>query len=425
MQKLKRIHPILFIALLALFFCSSCSDKLYTPLKKYSPDQLKEDFDLMRKVMEEYHPSLYWYTQKDSMDMIFDHYRNAIKDSMNEQQFGFSVLAPVTTSIRCGHTSFNYSKNYNKFMRGIRLPQFPLYLKIWGDTMIVTGNLNRKDSVIKRGMLVNTIDGKSAADLSRIMFRYLPTDGYSDNLNYLRLSSSFPYYHRNIFGISKTYTVGYTDSLGVKGYTSVPLFDPYADTAKRRKPEEPRPKREKPSKKERMEDGRSFRYDTARNAGIMVVSTFEDGYRLHKFYRQSFRTLRKNNTPNLVIDIRNNGGGKVNHFTLLARYLRKTPFKVADTAFALHKGFGSYRKYFQGTFFNGIALTLFTSKKKDGLYHFNYWEKHQLQAEEEKLLCRKYLYADQWSHFFSGNPFCACHEGPGKCSFTWRGSRGR
>ncbi len=385
MQKLKRIHPILFIALLALFFCSSCSDKLYTPLKKYSPNQLKEDFDMMRKVMEEYHPSLYWYTQKDSMDMIFDHYRNAIKDSMNEQQFGFSVLAPVTTSIRCGHTSFNYSKNYNKFMRGIRLPQFPLYLKIWGDTMIVTGNLNRKDSVIKRGMLVNTIDGKSASDLSRIMFRYLPTDGYSDNLNYLRLSSSFPYYHRNIFGISKAYTIGYTDSLGVKGYTAVPLFDPYADTAKRKKPEEARQKREKPSKKERMEDGRSFRFDTARNAGIMVVSTFEDGYRLHKFYRQSFRTLRKNKADNLVIDIRNNGGGKVNHFTILARYLRKTPFKVADTAFALHKGFGSYRKNFQGTFINGIALTLFTSRKKDGLYHFNYWENHHFKPKKKNF----------------------------------------
>jgi hypothetical protein len=410
MQIKKIINPILSLALLALLFCSSCADKLYSPLKKYSPDPLREDFDMMRKVMEDYHPSLYWYTPRDSIDLIFDHYRNTIRDSMNEQQFGFSVLAPVTTSIRCGHTSFNYSKKYNKFMEGIRLPQFPLFLKIWGDTMIVTGNLNRNDSILKRGTLINSIEGRTAKDLTRIMFKFLPIDGYSDNLNYLRLSSAFPYYHRNIFGISKTYTVGYTDSSG-NGYASVPLFDPYADSAKRKKPQGPAPKKEKISKKERMEDGRSFRIDTAHNAGIMAVNTFEDGYRLHKFYRRSFKTMRKNNISNLVIDIRNNGGGKVNHFTLLARYLRKTPFKVADTAFALHKGFGSYRKYFQATFLNGIALTLFTSRKKDGLYHFNYWEKHRFTPKKKNFYSGNVYVLINGPTFSAGTLFAHCMKG--------------
>ncbi len=384
MQLKKIFKTFLFPALLALFFCSSCSDKLYSPVKKYSPEELRQDFDLMRNVMQDYHPSIYWYTPKDSMDKIFDHYRNAIRDSMNEQQFGFSILAPVTTSLRCGHTSFNYSKKYNKVMQGIRLPQFPLFLKIWGDTMLVTGNLNRKDTILKRGVQVNSIDGKTAADLTRIMFKYLPTDGYSDNLNYLRLSSAFPYYHRNIFGLRKTYTVGYTDSSRT-GYTSVPLYDPYADTVKRKKPEGPKPKKDKITRKERMEDARSFNIDTAHNAGIMSVNTFDDGYGLHKFYRRTFKTLRKNNINSLVVDLRNNGGGKVNHFTNLARYMHKTPFKVADTAFALHKGFGKYRKYFKGNFINGIAISLFTTRRKDGLYHFNYWENHRFKPKKKNF----------------------------------------
>jgi hypothetical protein len=384
MQSKKFLSLFPYIAILALFVCNSCSNKLYTPLKKYSAEELREDFDLMRNVMQDYHPSLYWYTPKDSMDKIFDHYRNAIKDSMNEQQFGFSVLAPVTTSLHCGHTSFNYSKKYNKIMQDIRLPQFPLYVKVWGDTMLVTGNLNRKDSVLKRGTQINSIDGRSVNDLTRVMFRYLPIDGYSENLNYLRLSSSFPYYHRNIFGINKTYTIGYTDSSG-NGYTSIPVFDPYADSVKRKKPEGPQPKRQKITRKDKMEDGRSFRIDTAHNAGIMSVNTFEDGYHLNKFYRRSFKTMRKNNINNLVVDIRSNGGGKVNHFTALARYMKKTPFKVADTAFTLHKGFGKYHKYFQGNFINGIALTLFTTRKKDGLYHFNYWENHRFKPRKKNF----------------------------------------
>lgn len=389
-----------FLAFAAYLLCVSCSNKMYTPLKKYSPDELRDDFDLMRNVMEDYHPSLYWYTEKDSIDRIFDHYRNAIKDSMNEQQFGFSVLAPVTTSIKCGHTSFNYSKKYNKALKGIRLPQFPLFLKIWGDTMLVTGNLTRKDTVLKRGVQINSIDGKSAADLTSIMFKYLPVDGYSNNLNYLRLSSSFPYYHRNILGLSRNYVVGYTDSTKT-GYTVVPLFDPYADTAKRKKPEGPMPKMEKISKKDRREDGRYFRIDTASRTGIMVVNTFEDGYGLHKFYRRTFKTLRKNNINNLVVDIRNNGGGKVNHYTSLARYMHKNPFIVADTAFTLHKGFGKYRKTFQDNFVNGLALTLFTSKKKDGLYHFHYWENHQFKPKNNNF------FAGNIYMIINGNTFSA------------------
>ena len=31
-----------------------------------------------------------------------------------------------------------------------RFSSFPLYMKIWNDTMAVTANLNRKDSVLKK-----------------------------------------------------------------------------------------------------------------------------------------------------------------------------------------------------------------------------------------------------------------------------------
>jgi Peptidase family S41 len=384
-KKMKKTQrSLLFLAILAVFFCTSCSDKLYTPLKKYSPTQLQEDFDLMRTVMEKFHPSLYWYTPKDSMDIIFNHFRGSIRDSMNEQQFGFSILAPVTTSIHCGHTSFNYSKKYNKFMQGIRLPSFPLFLKIWGDTMIVTGNLNRKDSIIKRGTQINSIDGRNAAELTHIMFRFLPIDGYADNMNYLRLSSAFPYYHRNIFGISKSYSVDYTDSTG-NGIASIPLFEPLSDTTKRDRKDLPNEKRKKPGRNETQKDGRSLKFDSAHNAAIMTVNSFDEGYHLPKFFRQSFRTIRKKNITNLVIDIRNNGGGKVNHYTRLAAYLRNTPFKVADTAVSIRKGFGSYGKYFTNSKLNSIALGLFTSKKSDARYHFNYWENHVFKPKKKNF----------------------------------------
>jgi hypothetical protein len=191
-----RLFYILFIIVL-----SSCSvSKNYNPNKKYSKEELQEDYTLLRNILEKKHPSLYWYTAKDSMNYFFDEGYNAISDSMTELQFGWKILAPLTSEIHCGHTSFSMSKGWNKFIRKRRIPSFPLYLKVWNDTMVVTRNL-LDSSILKRGTIITSINGLSSGEIIRRMFDYMVEDGYSRNVNYIRLSESFPYFHRNIFGL--------------------------------------------------------------------------------------------------------------------------------------------------------------------------------------------------------------------------------
>jgi hypothetical protein len=69
--------PFLFIVL--LFFSCSIS-KNYNPNKKYSKEELQQDYSLLRNILEKKHPSLYWYTPKDSMDTIFNEGYQAIAD---------------------------------------------------------------------------------------------------------------------------------------------------------------------------------------------------------------------------------------------------------------------------------------------------------------------------------------------------------
>ena len=78
--------------------------------------------------------------------------------------------------------------------------------------------------LIKRGDFVTAINGIKSADMIRRIFEYMPEDGYSDNVNYIRLSTSFPYFHRNVFGLYKTYFVNYTDSSGVGKKRFPPLL---------------------------------------------------------------------------------------------------------------------------------------------------------------------------------------------------------
>ena len=228
------IKRIFFPLLLLLLLFSGCavSNKNYKPNKKYSRSQLQNDFSLLRNILEQKHPALYWYTPKDSMNFYFDSLNKSIADSMTELQFGWNILAPLTQKIHCGHTSFSMSKGWNRYIANKIIPSFTLYLKVWGkgDTMVVLGNLNSKDTVFKKGTIITAINGLTNHEMVAKMFQYLSLDGYADNVNYIRISSNFPFYHRNVFGLYKNYRVDYLDSAGNAQKILLPMFIPEADS---------------------------------------------------------------------------------------------------------------------------------------------------------------------------------------------------
>lgn len=375
-----RFRTVFIYSLLIFLVSCSASQKNYSPVKKYPKEQLQEDYTLLKNILEKKHPSLYWYTSKDSMDMFFDRYYNAIEDSMTEQRFGWKIIAPLVDKIHCGHTSFGMSKAYNKWVENKRLPSFPLFLKVWNDTMVITANLNRKDSILKKGILVTSINGLNCEALKKTMFNFMPEDGNANNVNYLRLSSNFPYYHRNIFGLSKEYTVQYLDSTGKENTIKLPFFEAPKDTTKKRSatPVVQRPK--KRTKEERLAAARSLTVDTLNNTAVITLNTFSNG-KLRKFFRQTFRQIRKDNINNVVLDLRSNGGGKINLSTLLTKYVTRAPFKVADSSYAVTKSLGPYTKYIKGKFLNNLGLFFLTKKRADGMYHFRHWERKLYHAK--------------------------------------------
>lgn len=381
MSLVRKLFPLILLTITTCFL-TSCSGKLYAPARKFAETDLKKDYTILRGILEKYHPALYWYTSKDSMDHFFDKYYNAINDSMTRQQFGFTVLAPLTEKIRCGHTSFSYPAAYNRIIRANPLPSIPLYMKIWPDTMVLTLNLNKNDSILKRGTVIKTINGMTERQLTDTMFQFMPADGYSENVNYVRLSAAFPQFHRDILGLSPSYQVQYLDSTGTENTATVPLFSPADDTASQRIIESRSRQTEHRYRSKKWEWIRSLSIDTSNEYAVMTLNSFTGG-RLPSFYRKSFRQLRKRHIPNLVIDIRNNGGGNVSNYTSLTRYIRETPFRVCDTMTSNTNGLGSYRRYFKDGLLNSMILFFVSKKEDDGNYHFRYWEKHNFRPRKK------------------------------------------
>jgi F0F1-type ATP synthase gamma subunit len=378
-----------FFYLYFLFFVSltllSCKHSAITSSNnKFERKLLHSDYFVLKNILELKHPSLYWYTSKDSMDYYFEYYKNKIQDSMTEQEFTWQVLAPLINKIHCGHTSVMRSKENIKLNKNKKNPSFPLELKFWNDTMAVVGNLNSKDSIFKRGVIIKSINGISAKEIISQMLDHLSEDGYAHNVNYIRISSNFPALHNYVFGLSKEYTISYEDTTGNILTAVLPLYVPEKDTIKMKEKKDSVliTKKTAAPKIKKITKYRSLQIDSSRQFAVMRLNSFSNG-RLRSFFRKSFRTIRKNHLPNLIVDIRTNGGGNVSTSTLFTKYFSEKKFKVADSVFSKTNNVKPYSKYFKEKWLNNLGFAFVAKKKSDGKYHLTRYERKYFKPKEK------------------------------------------
>ncbi|CAN5681482.1 S41 family peptidase [soil metagenome] len=377
MPETKKNTILLYFSCL-IFLLGSCTvtkKSTYNPATKIPASKLKEDFSLLKKILEANHPSLNWYTPKDSLDLYFEEAMLSINDSLTESQFKNKV-ALFVSHIKCGHTSVRPSKAYSDYVNTHKPARFPLLIKTWGDSLIFLGSLNKQDTLFKRGTVITSIENYDNHLLIDSIFRFISTDGNGDNFKSQALSFNFPLYYSFAFALKDSFAIRYLDS-GIEKQTYVQLNKPFADTGKRAKrpapPATPQPSR-KQIKQLMLASKRSMIYDSVNELAYMRLATFSGG-RLRSFFRQSFKELQKNNVNNLVIDLRENSGGNINMSNLLTRYLKNKKFHTSDTAAAISRSF-PYARYIQPSFPYRIAMRFTTTKKRNGKFHFRQLEQH-------------------------------------------------
>jgi C-terminal processing protease CtpA/Prc len=363
----------------------------FTPQKKYSPAQIQKDYSVYQSLLEEHHPGLYWYTSKDEMDGYFNWGRQQLGDSMTETQFR-KILTYVTSKINCGHTTVRSSKQYSKFLDTARLGKmFPLSIKIWEseapvgeEMMVVSANLNRRDSILKRGTPLTKINGRNADQLADTLFKFLSTDGYNRTHKFQTLSNRgfFGSMYTTVFGLSDKYEIEFRDTDGSLKNITITVYNPATDTIARQPLRRPVSTMPQPSRKQRRQQQvsaiRLLKIDSVNHTAMMDLGSFGRGYGLKRFFRRSFRVLDKTGIAHLIIDVRANGGGSVTNSTNISRYIATQKFKISDTLYAIRKK-SLYSSYIQNHFWNRLFMRVFTRKRRDGFYHFGYFERHEFK----------------------------------------------
>lgn len=386
---------IKFIATISLFItlfssCVSTSIKHYQFNQKQSAEKLREDVVLLKKILEANHPSLYWHTPKDTIDFYFSKAINSIQDSLTEVQFRNVVAEPIN-KIKCGHTGVRFSANYSKLIEKNRNPSFPLFLKVWQDSMVVLSSLTPKDSIFKRGTIITSINQKKPQEILNKMYGFMTTDGYATNFNNQVISNNFTSWYKTICGLDSSYIIGYIDTTGKESFTTIKNFAPQPikkDTGHKVakpiiKPPVAVAKPPKPSKKEKRQlnllSKRNLLIDSSISTAYIKLNTFSGG-KLRKFFRKSFKKIKDDSIKNVVIDLRENGGGNVLTSTLLSKYIANKSFKLGDTVQAISRKF-EYKKHIKKWGIYWLIMNTTAHKAKDGSIHFRRFEKHYYQPK--------------------------------------------
>jgi len=384
------------LSVLLLMFLTSCiatKNKHYTFNQKYSATEIKSDIILLKKILEANHPSIYWYTPKDSIDYFFTETINSISDSLTELQAKNSI-ATVVSKIKCGHTSVRYSNQFVALADKHKYPQFPLSIKVWKDSMVVLGRYNLEDAILQRGTVITAINNKKTTEIVENIFQLIPSDGNANNFKSQVVSGNFPAWYRNAFGVDSVYTIDFIDSLHQAKSIKIKWFNPKPDTTKKKldttkmiAKETPKQISKKQQKINKLLGYRSLVIDTSINTAFIRLTTFSNG-NLRSFYRNTFSELKEKQIKNVVIDLRENGGGSVASSILLLKYLKDSPFKIADTVAAISRKF-EYGNHIKGWFKYWLMMHIAATKKRDGLIHNRFYETH--------------YYEPKTTHHFDGN----------------------
>ena len=389
-------------AFLLIFLLTSCvSSHLsnYQFNQKTAAPKLKEDILLLKTILEANHPSLYWYTPKDTLDSYFKAAYNSITDSLTEIEFRNKV-ANVISKIHCGHTAVRFSKDFTKQLDKHKYPLFPLSVKTWQDTMVVVGSYFSNDTMLKRGTIITSINGRTNKQLLDSMFNLISTDGFSNTFKSQVISGNFTYWYKLAWGLDSAYKIGYLDSLGKQQSVVIKNFSPAkanikktsTDSLKTRKVTQPVPPTVKVSRREkrRLEKAvfRSFTIDST-NTGQLRILNFTQNH-LRAFFRSSFKQLEEKKIKNLIIDIRENTGGYMNTSNLLTRYIIDKPFKNADTLAAITQSI-KHPFYVRESLKYWFLSHLTSRKLADNRYHIGRAEHHYFKPKT--------------NHHFDGNVY--------------------
>lgn len=322
MEKALTLTAISFICL-SLHFNLDAQDG-FSNKSLFTVEELQQDFSALRTSLEESHPGLYIYKSKSIVDSIFLANYSSLNKAMTGREF-MLLTCRVTSQMGDGHLRVVPPKiQLDSLDNGPTAIPFNVYCM--DNKLYVRKNYSPLDDKEFIGSQIISINGHSIESFIKEYLQIFPSDGNNLTHKYRLLSSSryFTRYFNMLYGYAEQYNVEYIslNETTLKRKTLQGLtFDNLLKIAGERYPakiEERKPAFFK------MDEDKKFAY-------LRIKSFDKSQYKKNKmnfkkFLKASFKKLESTQVPNLIIDVRENGGGTDEYGKILFSYFVNEPF---------------------------------------------------------------------------------------------------
>ncbi len=318
-------------ALLAIFllaFLSSCNRKATTspPL---SNQQMRQDVAYLDRKLNQMYPGLGYYSSEKAYQNYRDSVVAELPDTLEYRDF-FQRIAPLINSQKDGHLNlYPRKRNTDK-----TTPYLPLTIREAAGKYYIAFNASA-DSTLRRGTELLAIEDRPMAELHAFLADKFRAGADADILTgrMYRTLIAFPGRYGAWFGTKDSLLVTYVqvDTASVAtGDTLQRYLITLPNKASGTYLEKRYGKEIRGTKNLALS-----KIDSTIDGVVLTVNSFSKFKKRDPFdlkfkhtLRRDFKEIKKKNYQNLVVDLRNNGGGSVNNSAYLLTYLLREPFSV-------------------------------------------------------------------------------------------------
>lgn len=424
------MKKISFYILITFIFlsCNSVKKQNQVLREKHSPMALQKDLALVKQSLEEAHPGLYWYVSKPTLDFKFDSLKNSLTDSLTSIKF-YRKLAPIVAAVKCGHTRLVYpgitltkaqkdsvkKAGQNGFMQ--------LNFFVDGDKVYIKSKKTKDLESLKNGDAIDSINGVAIAEILKTQKSLFSSDGENQTFQDEILNGAFANYYylaydkkdSLILNVKRdTLQFNYTLKT-IKPVTKKGLKPSEEELAKQKKLANKQKKFERINAYKGFDTDKKplldFKIDSNLNStAIVKVKDFSfKKSNFSKFFKETFKEIADKNIENVILDLRDNGGGELMACNLLFRYLYNDKHRFTGRADMNARTFKTLKYREQNTtskilktiFYPSIWLTNQIIIRKDSAGYYS-------KLPTDKLLKpKKYAFNNNLIVIINGHSFSA------------------
>ncbi len=328
----------LFLVLILFSSCTTLSKKNYKVSEAYHhPDDLKKDIDYVFSTLIKNHPGVYWYISEEQLNFKIDSLKSTINEPLKTYDF-YLKLAPIVTAINCGHTRLILvTKKLNKEERNIKKNEdkglINKFTYALNNEKLYLRNGKKGDSVLLPGIEITAIENKSTVDIINNLKRYIPSDGFNITFKEALLNRNFGPWYSSIFKENDSLNMDIIYKGVNKNITVKKDFFIKKDTVNKQVSlNKPIKKVKNKLKYKGLDENKQPILDykiidsLSKIAYLKVKSFSFDHSNFDKFYKESFEEIKNFGIENLILDLRNNGGGSLKDSRNLFSYLTDKDF---------------------------------------------------------------------------------------------------